>query len=307
MAKRLAGDDNKGKLWGESAMPLFILPFPAINPVALSLGPILGYGPFVVKWYGLAYIAGLLLGWGLTLRLVRLDRLWGGLARPDQRQVDDLLLYVALGVVLGGRIGYITFYDPAKYLADPLEMLRVWHGGMAFHGGMVGSILGIWLFARRNGLRFLTLCDLVAAAVPIGLFFGRIANFINGELWGNVSDLPWAMVFPTGGPEARHPSQLYEAGLEGVVLYTVLAVVVRSGGFRRPGLVTGLFSIGYGLCRIAVEFVRTPDAQLGYLAFGFVTMGMILSLPMLAIGAALVGHAFGKMAFGKRMPGKGIP
>ncbi len=266
-------------------MPFFVIPFPMINPVAVEFGPI------SIKWYGLAYVTGLLLGWWYILQLIKPDRLWGAVPRPTAKHIDDLLIYVALGVVLGGRLGYVLFYDLDKYLADPLDIVQVWHGGMAFHGGLAGAMLGQYLFARKHQLNVLTLFDLVAGAVPIGLFFGRIANFINGELWGRVTDVSWAMVFPSGGPEPRHPSQLYEATCEGIILAFILGIVIQRGGLKRPGLVTGIFGIGYGLARIGVEFVRQPDVQVGYLAFDVITMGMVLSLPMLIIGAGFIAYA----------------
>lgn len=266
-------------------MELLTLPFPAIDPVAISVGP------FAVKWYGLAYVAGLLIGWYYINRLVTAEKLWGDIARPNTRQVDDLLLYVALGVVIGGRTGYVLFYDLPTYLANPAEILQVWHGGMSFHGGLLGAGLGQYIFARRAKVGLLSVFDLVCGAVPIGLFFGRIANFINGELWGRVTDVPWAMVFPTGGPFSRHPSQLYEAALEGLLLFAALGLAIRSGALKKPGLIAGLFGIGYGLARIFVEFFRQPDPQLGYLAFDFITMGMVLSLPMVFVGSGLVTYA----------------
>jgi phosphatidylglycerol:prolipoprotein diacylglycerol transferase len=210
--------------------------------------------------------------------------------------MDDLIVWVALGVVLGGRIGYVLFYNFDIYLAHPAEMLAVWRGGMSFHGGFIGCLLAILVFARRRGLDGLALLDVAAAVVPIGLFFGRIANFVNGELWGRPApDFPYAVVFPQGGPVARHPSQLYEAFAEGLVLFVVLGWAVRRFGFHRPGLVGGIFVVGYALARIACEFFREPDAQLGYLfgsslAFlgGGVTMGMVLSLPMALAGVAAI-------------------
>lgn len=274
-------------------MPMFAIPFPVIDPVALSIGP------FAVRWYGLAYVAGLLGGWLYARWLVRRDTLWAGIARPTPAKLDDMLVWVALGVVLGGRLGYVLFYDFASYASDPLQILAVWRGGMSFHGGLAGAIAALALFARRKGYGILPVFDIAAAVVPIGLFFGRIANFINGELWGRPApDFAWAMVFPHGGPVPRHPSQLYQAFAEGPVLFLILALVLSRFGFRWPGLVSGVFGIGYALARIGCEFFREPDAQLGYLfgqslAFlgGGVTMGMLLSLPMLAAGLWLVLRA----------------
>ena len=264
-----------------------IIAYPQIDPVAISLGPL------PIRWYALAYIAGLLLGWAYARRLVGDDRLWGDLPRPSVVSLDDLLVYAALGVVFGGRLGYVLFYNPAFYLANPEEIIAVWRGGMSFHGGLAGAALGVWWFARRTQVSALVVADLCSAVVPIGLFLGRIANFIKPELWGRESDVEWAMVFPDAGPLPRHPSQLYEAGLEGLVLLILLYIAVRAGGLRRPGLITGLFAIGYGAARIFCEFFREPDPQLGFL-FGGATMGMLLSLPLIAIGLGFVIHALRK-------------
>jgi phosphatidylglycerol:prolipoprotein diacylglycerol transferase len=273
---------------------------------ALHLGGVT-LGPFPLRWYALAYIAGILLGWRYALGLVRNDKLWRGqppAATPVQ--VDDLILWLTLGVIVGGRLGYILFYmlpvadSRATLMADPLEALRVWHGGMSFHGGAIGVGVAILVFAARQRLSLLALADLVAACVPIGLFFGRIANFINGELWGRVTTAPWGMVFcsptiatgPDGacvaGLKPRHPSQLYEAALEGAVLFLVLRLATHRGGWlARRGAVTGLFLVGYGAFRIALENVRMPDAGLQDLPFGL-TVGMMLSAPMVAAGAWLL-------------------
>ena len=264
-----------------------VIAYPQIDPVAISLGPL------PIRWYALAYIAGLLLGWAYARKLAGDDRLWGDVPRPGVVSLDDLLVYAALGVVAGGRLGYVLFYNPAFYLANPQEIIAVWRGGMSFHGGLAGAALGAWLFARRTQTSALTVADLCSAVVPIGLFLGRIANFIKPELWGRETDVDWAMVFPDAGPIPRHPSQLYEAGLEGIALFVVLWFVVRMGGLRRPGLATGVFAIGYGLARIFCEFFREPDPQLGFL-FGGATMGMLLSLPLIAIGAGFVVHALRK-------------
>jgi phosphatidylglycerol:prolipoprotein diacylglycerol transferase len=269
-------------------MPLFLIPYPMISPVIVEIGP------FALRWYALAYVAGLIAGWWLGKRLVADARLWGGRAHPTPTDIDDLIVYAALGVVLGGRIAYVLFYNFDFYLERPWEILTVWRGGMSFHGGLIGCMLAMALLARSRRLPVLAFYDTVAAVVPIGLFLGRLANFVNGELWGRVSDVPWAMVFPNAGPQPRHPSQLYEAGLEGVALFIILSLVVRRGGLRREGLVSGLFGLGYGLSRIAVEFLREPDAQVGYLYGGWLTMGMLLSLPVALAGAALIGHALRK-------------
>lgn len=265
-------------------MPLLAIPFPAVDPVAFSFGPV------EVRWYALAYIAGLLFGVWYMKRLVTTPRLWGpnGPSATPQN-IDDLLLWVTLGVVLGGRLGYVLFYDPAHFLQHPADIFRLWSGGMSFHGGFLGVIVACLLYARRHGLRLDRLLDLAACAVPVGLGLGRLSNFINGELFGRVSDAPWAMVFPMGGPDPRHPSQLYEALLEGVVLFVVLAVAAyRFKVLARPGLAAGIFALGYGLSRFTVEFFREPDVQLGYLAGGWLTMGMLLSLPLAAVGVWLI-------------------
>jgi phosphatidylglycerol:prolipoprotein diacylglycerol transferase len=271
-------------------MPLLALPFPAIDPVALAIGPI------TIKWYALAYIAGLIGGWFYARRLVMADSLWGVVKRPQVVDIDDLVVWVALGVVLGGRIGYVLFYNLPLYIADPWEILAIRNGGMSFHGGFLGAILAFLLFARAKGLNGYTLLDIGAVVVPIGLFFGRIANFVNGELWGRVApDFPYAIVFPSGGPLPRHPSQLYEAATEGLLLFIVMAIAVRRFGFRKPGLLGGIFVLGYALARTFCEFFREPDRQLGFLfgdhfgpMGGGVTMGMLLCVPMMIIGLTYI-------------------
>lgn len=261
------------------AQLLAIMPYPEIDPIAFSIGPV------AVHWYGIAYVAGIMLGWLYARRLIETPRLWAGEAPMNRAQIDDFVVWVAVGIILGGRIGYILFYDFASVAADPLRAVQIWNGGMSFHGGLAGTTLAMILFAKRNGISAWSLFDVVAAVVPIGLLFGRIANFVNGELWGRLSDAPWAVIFPQAGPFARHPSQLYEAGLEGIVLLAVLAIAIyRFSALKRPGLVTGLFVAGYALSRITVEFFREPDPQLGYLLGGWLTMGMLLSLPMLGLG-----------------------
>lgn len=254
--------------------------FPAIDPVAFSIGPL------AVHWYGLAYVAGILIGWLLARDLLKRPHLWpNGQAPATLQQIDDFVLWVAIGVVAGGRLGYIFFYDFASVAANPLRAIEVWNGGMSFHGGFVGATLAMVFFARKHQIRLWSLFDLVASVVPLGLFFGRIANFINGELWGRPTDVPWAMAFPTGGPFPRHPSQLYEAVLEGLVLLIVLQLLARAfSALRTPGRITGIFVAGYAAARIFVEFYREPDVQIGYLAGGWLTMGMVLSLPMLLVG-----------------------
>ena len=264
-----------------------LMPFPEIDPVALSIGPL------AIHWYGLAYVAGILCGWFYARQIARRDHLWPNERSPiTATHLDDFLVWAAVGIVLGGRLGYVLFYQTDHYASAPWEALYLWKGGMSFHGGFLGATLAMMMFARRNGIPVLSMFDIIAAVVPFGLFFGRIANFINGELWGRLSDAPWAVVFPTGGPFSRHPSQLYEAALEGILLLLVLAILVFGAkALKRPGLVSGAFLLGYALSRIFVEFFREPDAQLGYLAFGWLTMGMLLSLPMAALGLWLMLRA----------------
>lgn len=257
-----------------------LLPYPQIDPVIFSIGPV------SIHWYGVAYVVGILLGWLYARSLISDDRLWArGQRRMTKEHLDDFLLWAAVGIVLGGRIGYVVFYDLDRVIQDPIRAIQIWNGGMSFHGGLIGTTLAIAIFARSRGINVWQLCDVIAACVPIGLFFGRIANFINDELWGRMSDVPWAMIFPTGGPYPRHPSQLYEAGLEGIVLFLVLRLLTqRYHTLAKPRFTTGAFVAGYALCRIFVEFFREPDVQLGYLFGDWLTMGMLLSLPMLAIG-----------------------
>ena len=260
---------------------LLVLPYPDIDPIALALGPV------AIRWYSLAYIVGLVAGWRYCRRLA---------ARPpkavDPLAIDDFLLWATLGVVLGGRLGYVLFYKPGFYLANPLEILVLWQGGMSFHGGAAGVILAIILFARKRGISVLSLGDIVVCAVPIGLFLGRLANFINGELYGRAAEVAWAMVFPHDPEQLpRHPSQLYEAFLEGIVLFGLLYWLVRRGWLERPGALAGVFLAGYGLARIVVEFFREPDAHLGVL-LGFTTMGQVLSLPLVIAGAILIAWGF---------------
>lgn len=278
-------------------MPLFAIPFPAIDPVIFQVGPL------AIRWYSLAYIAGLVLGWRYLLRLLATPAIWPssgkkkkGKIEPDlpatPLEIDDLLVWITLGVILGGRIGYVLFYQPGMILHDPVRIFAVWQGGMSFHGGALGVLIAGGLFCAKRKLDPIRIGDLVATATPIGLFFGRIANFINSELWGRTTDVPWGVIFPNGGPLPRHPSQLYESFLEGVVLFIILRLAThRFGSLSKPGLTMGLFSVGYGVARILVEFFRKPDAFIGYLAGGFVTMGMVLSLPMVLVGAAFIWRA----------------
>ncbi len=260
----------------------FVIVFPTIDPILVEIGP------FAIRWYALAYIAGIVLAWRYMRALA--PRHAGAV---DALAIDDFIVWATLGIVFGGRLGYVLFYKPGYYLANPQEILFVWQGGMSFHGGLLGVAAALVLFARKRGIGLLTLADLVACAAPIGLFFGRIANFINGELWGRPGDVPWAMVFPYGGPAARHPSQLYEAALEGALLFLVMLALWRIAGFRdRPGRLTGAFLIGYGSFRFIVEFFREPDAHLGFLV-GSATMGQLLSLPLIAAGLWLMARSPG--------------
>ena len=259
------------------------IPFPEIDPVAFAIGP------FVVRWYALAFIAGLLAGWGYMVTLLR---------RPPvtmtSQQVGDFFSWAIVGVIVGGRLGFVGFYQLDFFLANPLQILAVWNGGMSFHGGLLGVIVAIILYARRYNILVLTLGDLVAAAAPIGLFLGRLANFINGELYGRATDVPWAVVFPDGGDIGRHPSQLYEAGLEGLLLFVILFALARFARARyRPGLLTGVFLLGYGSARTFVEFFRQPDnygGEGGFLLWGS-TIGQWLSTPIAIAGLIFIVYA----------------
>lgn len=259
---------------------MLAIAFPMIDPVLVEIGPV------VIRWYALAYITGLVLGWRYIIWLARKP---GSLIKPDD--ADDFLTWATFAVILGGRLGYVIFYKPEYYLANPDAILKTWQGGMSFHGGFIGVILAALWFTHLRKIKFLAFLDLAAVVAPFGLLFGRLANFINSELWGRVTDVPWGFVFPNGGPLPRHPSQLYEAALEGIVLLVVLHLVWRCKSWREtPGVLSGVFLIGYGLSRIIVEFFRQPDAHLGFLAGG-ATMGQMLSLPMVLGGAALIVYA----------------
>lgn len=264
-----------------------MLTYPDINPVAIHIGPL------AIRWYGIAYIVGITGGWLLMrFRALRPGSGW------TAEQVADLTFYAALGGVLGGRIGYVLFYNLPFYMHHPLAIFEVWHGGMSFHGGLLGVLTAAWIYGRHIGKRFFVVTDFVAPVVPVGLFFGRIANFINGELWGAPTSLPWGMVFPDprAGGVPRHPSELYEAFLEGIVLFLILWLFSRK---PRPTMaVSALFLIGYGCFRFLVEFVRVPDPQLGYLAFGWLTMGQVLSAPMIVAGLVLLWLAYRRPARG---------
>lgn len=287
------------------------IPFPDLSPELISFS-LFGV-EFALRWYALAYIVGILIAWQLALRALRREALWpGGTAPMTPKQIEDLLTWIILGVILGGRLGFVLFYQPGYYLSHPAEIPMVWHGGMSFHGGLLGVVLAAWIYTARQGIPRLSAADLIAHTVPPGLLLGRLANFVNAELWGRPTDLPWGVIFP--GPAAqdcpgvlpglcaRHPSQLYEAGLEGLVLGTLLLwLVYRRSALKRPGLVLGTFIGGYGLARFIVEFARQPDAQfvtpgnplgLALQVQGYgLTMGQLLSLPMIALGLFFVLRA----------------
>ncbi|MBO6673657.1 MAG: prolipoprotein diacylglyceryl transferase [Rhizobiales bacterium] len=258
------------------------LAFPVIDPVLFEIGP------FAIRWYALAYIAGLVGGWWYVRRLVQRPQLWPASGAPYKPEdIDDFLTWATLGVIIGGRLGYVIFYEPARFLADPITILQVWNGGMSFHGGLLGVIGAMILYARKRQASALSLFDIIGAAAPIGLFFGRLANFINGELWGRPTDLPWGMVFPMADDLPRHPSQLYQSFGEGVVLFLVCAIAIRLGGLKRPGLVGGIFTAGYGITRFLAEYVRAFDPSIGLIG-GLITMGQLLSLPMILAGLVLI-------------------
>ena len=257
-----------------------MLTYPDIDHVAFAIGPV------AVHWYGLAYLAGIGIGWWLGRRRAARDA-WRGWT---PRHVDDLVFFIVLGAIIGGRMGYVLFYDLDRLLSDPWLIFRVWEGGMSFHGGLIGVIVAAGLFGRRHRMGFFAVCDFIAPLVPPGLGAGRIGNFVNGELWGKPASVPWAMAFPGAGPQPRHPSQLYEAVLEGLVLFLLLWWFSR---LPRPAMsVSGLFLVGYGVARGFVEFMREPDAHIGYLAFGWLTTGQLLSTPMILAGAAMMWWGF---------------
>lgn len=263
-------------------MSFLAIPFPPLDPIAIEIGPL------AIRWYALAYVGGLLFAWWYMALLASRERLWGGSAPITRDDAGDIIVWGTIGVVLGGRLGYVVFYNPWYFLHNPLEILIIWQGGMSFHGGFLGVVVAVLVFARLRGRPLSALADAAAAAAPIGLMLGRIANFINQELWGRPTDVPWAMIFPLAGPEPRHPSQLYQAALEGAVLFLVLWFLVwRLNALRRPWLVTGTFLAGYGIARVIGEQFRMPDAYIGFL-WGNLTMGTALSLPMLLIGAAVM-------------------
>ncbi|WP_111734487.1 prolipoprotein diacylglyceryl transferase [Roseovarius amoyensis] len=291
------------------------IPFPDISPEIFTL-PVFGF-ELALRWYALAYIVGILIGWRLVVAAVRRPRLWrGGNPAITEPQVEDLLTWVILGVILGGRLGFVLFYNPAYFAAHPGEILMIWQGGMSFHGGLLGVITACVVYSWRQRIAWLSVADVLCMATPPGLLLGRIANFINAELWGRPTDLPWGVIFPGEmaqycpgivGACARHPSQLYEAGLEGLLLGTALIVMAfRGGSLARPGALTGVFFAGYGLARFLVEFVRQPDAQfvtegnplgLALRVQGYgLTMGQLLSLPMIALGLWLLLRARARAA-----------
>ncbi|MDS9467436.1 prolipoprotein diacylglyceryl transferase [Paracoccus sp. MBLB3053] len=285
-----------------------MIPFPDISPEIFTID-LFGMS-LSLRWYALAYLVGLVVGWRILVWLMRRPAVWGDRAPMRPEQAEELLSWVVLGVVLGGRLGFVLFYEPAYYLANPGQILQLWHGGMSFHGGFLGVVVVAWLYCRRHAIPPLRLADALSVAAPIGLGLGRVANFINAELWGRPTDLPWGVIFPGEAAQfcpgvtgicARHPSQLYEAALEGVLLALVLFGVVRRGGLRRPGLALGIFVMGYGISRFIVEFFRqadaqfiTPDNPLGHVVGGpllGLSMGQVLSLPMIMIGLVFLLRA----------------
>ncbi|MGO9699602.1 MAG: prolipoprotein diacylglyceryl transferase [Xanthobacteraceae bacterium] len=271
-----------------------VVPYPAINPILISIGP------FAVRWYALAYIVGIIAGWFYARAIIASERLWGGPAPFSVLDFDDFVIWITLGVILGGRTGYVLFYNLALFAAHPIQIFELWNGGMSFHGGVAGCTVAIVLFALHRRIPMLSLGDVTAGVAPIGLFLGRLANFINGELWGRPTDVPWAMVFPNGGSIPRHPSQLYEATLEGVVLFIVLGLLMRAGALKRPGFVTGAFALGYGAARIACEFFREPDLQVGFLwGSQWLTMGMLLCIPLMLGGIAILAFALRRAPIAK--------
>lgn len=258
-----------------------MLPYPHIDPIALQLGPL------AIRWYSLSYLAGILLGWWYIRREIAVRPL----ANLTEKAIDDMIMWAVIGIIGGGRLGYVLFYKPDFYISHPEQILRLWEGGMSFHGGLIGVILAFYFFCRRHKIAYLPLMDLIACAAPIGLFFGRIANFINGELYGRITDAAVGMVFPHGGDLPRHPSQLYEATLEGIILFLLLTYLLKRTDARaHPGRLGGIFLIGYSAARMIAEFFREPDVFLGFL-FGVATMGQLLCTPMLICGIYLLAKS----------------
>ncbi len=266
-------------------MSLFVIPYPVIDPVAVEIGPV------SVRWYGLAYMAGLLFAWLYVRAMLRNRALWPGEPPLKPAQTDDLLLWITFGIIVGGRLGSVLFYEPSYYVEHPLKVFAIWEGGMAFHGGLLGVILAVYIYSRIHEVTMLSIADLACAATPVGIFLGRLANFINGELWGRLTDVPWAMVFPDGGPFPRHPSQLYEAFLEGLLVFMACRYFTHwRKGLATPGLVTGVFFVTYGLGRTISEYFRMPDPN-HFLTTAYTTPGMAYSIPMILIGAYLIWRA----------------
>ncbi|MGH1351021.1 MAG: prolipoprotein diacylglyceryl transferase [Methyloligellaceae bacterium] len=266
-------------------MSVLAIPYHNIDPVALDLGF------FSIRWYGLAYLSGLMLGWFYIRKLISDAKYWGGTAPMDKDAADDLLIWITFGVVLGGRLGFVLFYEPLYFIGNPLDAFKIWQGGMSFHGGLLGTAFAIYLFSRRYKVSLFSTADLVAAAVPIGIFFGRIANFINGGLYGRVSDVPWAMPFPAGGDQPRHPSQLYEAFLEGIVVFFLLRFLIFNRlALAKPGLIAGTFLVSYAIGRSISEIFRqSEDGHL--LNWGPFTAGMVYSIPMALFGIYFIVQA----------------
>lgn len=255
--------------------------FPNIDPIAFSIGPL------QIHWYALAYLTGFIGGWAYAAFVLKR---WGKTSPCSPATPEDLLPWCIAGIILGGRLVYTIVYNPILYLHNPLDIFKIWQGGMSFHGGLLGTLVAIWLYGRAKKLPFLALTDVVAMVAPIGLFFGRVANFVNGELYGRVTSMPWGVIFPSGGPLPRHPSQIYEAILEGLILASVLLLFARrKATWDRAGLLSGVFMVGYALSRIFVEFFREPDSQIGFLPGG-ITMGQILCLPMIAVGVYIIAR-----------------
>lgn len=258
-----------------------MLTFPNIDPVIIS------FGPLAISWYSLSYVVGILIGWFYILKLIRINYT----NDIKKEHIDDLVTWVIIGIIIGGRLGYVTFYDPIKYFSNPIEILKTYEGGMSFHGGVIGYITATALFARSRNINFLSLTDLSSAAAPIAIFLGRIANFINGELYGRVTDVPWSFIFPGSDNLPRHPSQLYEASLEGLILFFILAIAaLKFNGLSKKGFISGLFLVFYTIFRMTVELFREPDAQIGFV-LGQFTMGQLLSIPMLIAGIVLICYS----------------